>query len=108
MYPYYIIKMTEPMNKSKYRRGNEQAINQKIPPKEQLKIICETFLSKKEYNGGEPEIEVRFGTKGIKPLTKMDYDNVIKKLQSLGFSIENPKGQYSLKVETEFLDIKTG
>ena len=100
--------MTEQMNKTKYRRGYENPTVPKAPPKEQLKIICETFLSKKEYDGGEPEIEVRFGTKGIKPLTKMDYDNVIKKLQSLGFFVEDPKGQYSLKIETEFLDIKTG
>jgi len=31
------------------------------------------------------ELEVRFGTMGIKNLTKIDYDNVIQKLISLGF-----------------------
>jgi len=94
--------MTEYINKSKkYEQQPSRT------PKEQLKFICDTFLSKKEYDS-DYEIEVRFGTKGIKPLTKMDYNNVIKKLQSLGFFINNPKDQYSLKIETEFLDIKTG
>jgi len=54
------------------------------------------------------ELEVRFGTKGIKPLTKIDYDNVIRKLKSLGFTSENEKGGYMLRINNEFLDSTTG
>lgn len=54
------------------------------------------------------ELEVRFGTRGIKPLTKIDYDNVIRKLKSLGFTSRNEKGTYMLRINNEFLDSKTG
>jgi hypothetical protein len=54
------------------------------------------------------EFEVRFGTKGIKPLTKNDYDNVVKVLKSFGFETYNPTGLFSLRVRCEFLDSSTG
>jgi len=54
-----------------------------------------------------PELEVRFGTRG-KALTKNDYDNVIKKLKSFGFSTENSAGNYYLRVNCEFIDNITG
>jgi hypothetical protein len=54
------------------------------------------------------EFEVRFGTKGIKPLTKNDYDNVVKVLKSFGFQTTNPAGLFSLRVKCEFLDSSTG
>jgi hypothetical protein len=47
------------------------------------------------------ELEVKFGTKGIKPLTRNDYDNVIKKLKSLGFRTSDSDGLYSLRVNCE-------
>ena len=56
----------------------------------------------------EHEVEVRFGTKGIKQLTKNDYDNVVKVLKSFGFTSNNPSGLSSLRVKCEFLDNKTG
>jgi hypothetical protein len=60
------------------------------------------------YNKSTPELEVRFGTRGVKPLTKNNYDNVIKKLKSLGFSCYDENGYYSLRVQNEFLDNNTG
>jgi hypothetical protein len=54
------------------------------------------------------ELEVRFGTKGIKKLTRSDYDNVIKKLKSLGFNCINESGNYTLKIQNEFLDKNRG
>jgi len=86
------------------RKNKEYNIN----PQQQLLVICESFLTKKEENNSSSEIEVRFGTKGIKHLTKIDYDNVIKKMKSLGFTSKDSKGEYSLKIDSEFLDIKTG
>ena len=54
------------------------------------------------------ELEVRFGTRGIKPLNKNDYDSVIKKLKSLGFTSVNEVGTSSLKIQCEYLDKSTG
>lgn len=54
------------------------------------------------------ELEVRFGTRGIKPLTKIDFDNVVKKLKSFGFSCATPSGNYMLRIQNEYLDPITG
>jgi hypothetical protein len=54
------------------------------------------------------ELEVKFGTRGFKHFSKIDYDNVIKKLKSVGFFSANEQGNYLLRAENEFLDSKTG
>ena len=54
------------------------------------------------------ELEVRFGTKSNKPFTKNDYDNVIKKIKSLGFNSNNELGYYMLRIQNEYLDARTG
>ena len=55
------------------------------------------------------ELEVKFGTKGVKPLMRNDYDNVVKKLKSLGFAPNGSSGgEYYLRVKCEFLDSATG
>jgi len=59
--------------------------------------------SKKNY-----ELEVRFGTKGIKLFTKNDYDNVVKFLKSFGFTTTNANGLSSLRIKCEFIDSVTG
>ena len=52
---------------------------------------------------------MKFGTKGIKPLLRNDYDNVIKKLKSSGFTIVgNSNGEYYLRVNCEFMDSTSG
>ena len=55
---------------------------------------------------GELEFEVRFGTRGVKPITRIGYDNVIQKLLSSGFKIT--EGKYLLRINNEFVDVKTG
>ena len=50
----------------------------------------------------EPELEIKFGTKGNKPLTRIDYDNVIKKLKSNGFKHLDNKSAYYLRIQSEF------
>jgi len=54
------------------------------------------------------ELEVRFGTKSNKPFTKNDYDNVIKKIKSLGFNSTNEQGYYMMRIQNEYLDDRTG
>jgi hypothetical protein len=54
------------------------------------------------------ELEVKFGTKGYKPIIRNDLDNVIKKLKSSGFHSSNNSGNYYLRINCEYLDSKSG
>lgn len=80
----------------------------KIDPKTQLDIISLGFINTPSTKYNETEMEAKFGTRCIKPISKIDYDNVVKKLLSLGYTIENATGSYSLRIQTEFIDLKTG
>ena len=77
-------------------------------PKKQLGVIASYFLEHPDEKYSKYELEAKFGTRGIKPITKLDYDNVIKTLLSLGYHTSNPTGTYTLKIQPEFLDAKTG
>jgi hypothetical protein len=70
-------------------------------PQDQLYLIAEKFLTLTPSHNSVYEMEAKFGTKGIKYITKIDYDNVIKKLKSLGFKSDNENGDYSLKIQPE-------
>lgn len=75
---------------------------------EQFNNIINTYLENvTKRDDGNPEFEIRFGTKRIKSITKIDFDNVIQKLKSSGFELINSEN-YSLKIQSEFLDKKTG
>ena len=54
-----------------------------------------------------PELEVRFGTKGIKPITRIDFDNVVKRLKAAGFKPTTPEPKSFLRVQSEFIDPNT-
>ena len=66
----------------------------------QLNAFFQIFLFKKNI-----ELEARFGTK--KKISRIDFDNVIKKLKSLNFKAINPSGSYHLNINNEFIDTKT-
>ena len=59
-----------------------------------------------DYNGmvgdAQNELEVRFGTRGIYRISRIDFDNVIRKLKSLQFNCPNELGVASLKIQSEF------
>jgi hypothetical protein len=80
----------------------------KIPPKTQLNIISQFYLNNNNDKYSKYEMEAKFGTRGVKPISKIDYDNVVKKIKSLGYKSDNEKGNYSLKIQPEFLDARTG
>lgn len=83
---------------------------------ERLVKIIEHYLASNPYikkANSENEVEVRFGTRGIKRIMKIDYDNIVQKLYSLGFKIdgagsEDTSGKYYLRINSEFDDPKTG
>lgn len=94
----------------------ENAFKEKINSQQQQqfsKMINEYLVQAQFYAGQgqsrneSPELEVRFGTRG-KKVTKIDYDNVIKKLLSLGFTTPNSMGEYRLSAQTEYLNESTG
>ena len=83
-----------------------------------LDQIIVLFYGTEPYSGTElknSELEVRFVTRStIKneynkqgPYTKNEYDNVIKRLKSCGFTTINDTGEYSLRIQSEYTDRKT-
>ena len=87
-------------------------VDKKTTPQQRLDNLIKTFYSTNPYSFNaniNHELEVKFGTKGIKQLTRNDYDNVVKKLKSSGFDINGgSSGEYYLRVQCEFLDSMTG
>ena len=70
--------------------------------------LLQSYLNNitKDSKTEELELEVKFGTMGVKPITRINFDNVIKKLLSLGFKIDN--NVYLLRIQNEYMDPKTG
>jgi hypothetical protein len=100
-------------------RENKEKSNQETDPKtaKQKKQAFENVV--KEYLESNPilrsgrkqnELEIRFGTnhKLAKPLSKIDYDNVVKQLYSCGFLPENSDGTQILRIIPETIDTRTG
>jgi hypothetical protein len=77
-------------------------------PKEMFNIMTQKYLDNiLKKDDGISELEVKFGTRGIKDITKDDFDNVVKKLISSGFTVEKSQ-EYCLKIQCEFTDLATG
>ena len=53
------------------------------------------------------ELEVRFGTKYYNPITKIKFNNTLKKLKSIGF-IQMESESYHLNIQNEYIDPNTG
>ena len=83
---------------------------QKAKPLSSIESIVTSYfeLSPPPFRSHQYEFEVKFGTKGIRPLTKNDYTKLIKKLKSRGFECADENGEYSLKIQHEFLDSNSG
>lgn len=75
-----------------------------------LDEILKYHLSKSENLRGDKsnELEVRFGTKSKKRITKIQFENVIRALKAHDFVCYNERGNQSLKIQSEFVDIKSG
>ena len=83
------------MNKEKEPTNNEL-----------LKSYLELYLADNAYSH-QDELEVKFGTKHYNQITKIDFDNIINKLKSLGFYQDGPD-KYHLNIINEYADEKTG
>jgi hypothetical protein len=87
-------------------------VKDKKTPQERFNDLVKIYYSTNPFSysaGLNHELEVKFGTKGIKTLTRNDYDNVIRKLKSSGFKIVGDStGEYYLRIQCEFLDSTSG
>jgi mRNA (guanine-N7-)-methyltransferase len=54
-----------------------------------------------------PELEVRFGTKKIKNITKIDFYNVVKSIMNFGFKLNNENYFLKIILDNEFSNIRT-
>ena len=56
------------------------------------------------------ELEIRFGSnpKLAKPISKIDYDNVVKQLYACGFKTNNDNGTQTLRIQNEYIDPRSG
>ena len=54
------------------------------------------------------ELEVKFGTLGVRPITRIDYDNVVNELYNHGFVTSNSTGRTFLRIQNEYLDPNSG
>jgi hypothetical protein len=85
--------------------------NSEINLKKKFENLIESYLNyeNKIYSGKKTEkvseLEIRFN-KGYKKITKIDYDNTIKKLFSMGFKCENMKGIHMLRIYNEYYNTK--
>ena len=93
-----IINKTDKLKSDKFQKKYKKFEGN---PQEQLYLISEKILTLTPSQNSVYEMEAKFGTKGIKQITKIDYDNVIKKLKSLGFKSDDENGNYSLKIQPE-------
>jgi len=80
-----------------------------INSKEQMLLIANQLLNSEDSRYSNYEMEAKFGTRGYRHISKIDYDNVVKKLKSSGFTSSNGEdGLYSLKIQPETIDPRTG
>ena len=82
-------------------------------PKLDFEIMVQKYLASNPFYRNEQnktsEMEVRFGTSRVaKPLSKIDYDNVVQKLYAAGFVCDNPAGLHLLRIQSEYSDMRTG
>jgi hypothetical protein len=81
--------------------------------KKDFETMIEFYLANNPYlktHGRESELEIRFGTNTriAKPLSKIEFDNVIRKCKSAGFVTESLEGTHMLRIQSEYTDRQAG
>jgi len=61
----------------------------------------------KRHKNKRDELEVRFGTKYYNPITKIIFNNALKKMKSVGF-IQMEAESYHLNIQNEYVDPNSG
>lgn len=92
-----------------YQETNENEKEKEKNPKKEMENLVSYYLASNpvlQKDRKNNELEIRFGTntRSSKPITKIDYDNVVKKLYSVGFLTDNEKGLQILRISNEYVD----
>lgn len=85
----------------------------KSNPKTDFEQMVKNYLASNpmvRVDNKSSEMEVRFGTntRVAKPLSKIDYDNVVQQLYAAGFTTTNPDGLHIMRIYNEFTNMQTG
>lgn len=100
------------MERKRQGKTKEEIDKKTKEAKDQFQSRLELYLeSTPRFDRRVNELEIRFGTKSYgshRPISKIDYDNVVKQLLSFGFQTENKDGIQMLRIRPEFIDVKTG
>jgi hypothetical protein len=103
--------MERPIEK-KMGLTKEEIMKKTKEAKSQFESVLEYYLeSNPRIDRKTNEFEVRFGTKSYgsnRPISKIDYDNVVKQLLAFGFETNNKDGVQMLRIRPEYIDVKTG
>jgi hypothetical protein len=94
-------------------RDRDKDKEKKANPNEQLDMLIDNYLANNpaggRADGKQNEVEIRFGSDIKKQkISQIDYENVVKKLYSCGFILDNPEGTHSLRIFHEYTDKTTG
>ena len=96
-----------PRNRGVSNSGASVASTASAKQSEFEKIASHYLEGLLDKTDGIPELEIRFGTRGNAPTTRERFDGVVQKLLSSGFTFMK-RNAYSLKIQNEFIDQKTG
>ena len=94
-------------------KDRDREKEKKTNPNEQLDMLIDNYLANNpaggRADGKQNEVEIRFGSDIKKQkISQIDYENVVKKLYSCGFILDNPEGTHSLRIFHEYTDKTTG
>jgi hypothetical protein len=94
-------------------RGGARSVKDVANKKQEFENIVGYYLENNpsvSLDRKSHELEIRFGTNPriSQPITKIDYDNVVKQLKSCGFIPENNHGNQILRINNEHVDNRTG
>ena len=100
------------MERKRQEKTKDEIDKKTKEAKDQFQSRLELYLeSTPRVDRRVNELEIRFGTKSYgshRPISKIDYDNVVKQLLSFGFQTDNKDGIQMLRIRPEFIDVKTG
>lgn len=91
----------------------DESPNKTPNPKADFEMMTEFYLASNPYVSTKQqtsEMEIRFGTntKKSRPISKIDYENVIQYLYSAGFTTSDPDGITILRIQNEYFNTKRG
>jgi len=90
----------------------DEIAKQSQEARDELKRRLQIYLDNTpRRDSKQNEFEIRFGTKSYgpnKPISKTDFDNVIRQLKTAGFYSTNETGEQLLRINPEYKNPKTG